>query len=225
MFPPFPQVTEMSWKPVVLQNESEFGRSTMTEPFPLRSSGPKVRYFHKTITKTHAFFFFTFHNPSWEKTGTSIWGMEGSTGGLLVIKQKVTRPCLWWLIFTFNQLDSLSINLIGLRNPRRAHISMCQWGWLQGNLPKEGSTIHGLGFQLEWKGKIQLSTSMYRSLLPGCGCQVTTASSSYSFAFPAMVNFIFRLWAQRDPSFSYFCQVSCHIKKRKATDITVISYL
>lgn len=52
-------------------------------------------------------------------------------------------------------------------------------------------------------------------LLPDCGCHVTTvswygccvttASCSCSFALPAMVDFFFRLWAQSDPSFSYFC--------------------
>lgn len=84
---------------------SEWVRSTMSEPFPLRSGGLNVSYFPKIVIKIHVSFFYISHNPSWGRTGTLIWRVEGSRGILLSFSKRWRNPDPWCLVFPINQQD------------------------------------------------------------------------------------------------------------------------
>lgn len=157
--------------------------SLTQEPFPLKSSDPKVNFFSKIVTKIHPFFFFTSHNPTWERTGTSIWGMGGSPRVLPVIKPKVAKS--WWLISTINQLD-------WTENPQESTPVCvkppCAMRVISERLTSRGKTHH----ECQWHHPVVWVSSLKSSwapqctavcfltvdatwpLLPDCGCCVPT---------------------------------------------------
>lgn len=173
--------------------------SLTQEPFPLKSSDPKVNFFSKIVTKIHPFFFFTSHNPTWERTGTSIWGMGGSPGVLPVIKPKVTKS--WWLISTINQLDwtenpqestpvcvkpPCAMRVISERLTSRGKTHHeCQWHhpvvWVSSLNEKEYPAEHHnalLSASWLWMPRDHCfpTVDAVYPPFPDCGCHVTTAS-------------------------------------------------
>lgn len=96
-------------------NFSEWVRSIMPEPFPLMSSGPKVNYFLKMVIKIHLSFFYNFHNPFWERKGTSTCRMEGP-------QEYSCNSAKGDHTLTHNGQSSLSINWAGLGILRKAHL-------------------------------------------------------------------------------------------------------
>lgn len=123
---------------------SEWVRSTMSEPFPLRSGGLNVSYFPKIVIKIHVSFFYISHNPSWERTGTLIWRVEGSRGILLSFSKRWPSPDPWCLV-------SPSINRTGLRIPRKAHLYVSVKRFSRDST-EEGRLALGVGGSIPWAG-------------------------------------------------------------------------